>query len=229
MAPIVWFIAVMVFIGIIAEIVILTSNARKRLHEAIRRNDFPKVKALIDGGGNVNEFNASGWSPLLLAIKKDTNVEMLRYLISKGADVNARSKTEFARTPLIDAAGEATPDVITVLLEAGAEVNTQQLGTGQTPLLAALNRQNPRLDVVAALLKAGADVNAQNHLGETPLILACTRYAALGGRLDMVQGLLDQGADVNAKATNGRTALMAASKEGNRDLAELLRQHGDHE
>lgn len=43
--------------------------------------------------------------------------------ISNGADVNARNS--YDRTPLIYAAGENGPEVITVLLKAGADLNAK--------------------------------------------------------------------------------------------------------
>jgi len=38
--------------------------------------------------------------------------------------------------------------------------------------------------------------------------------------------LLAHGAEVNAKTNEGDTALEVAVSQGNRDVAELLRQHG---
>ncbi|MGA2632301.1 MAG: ankyrin repeat domain-containing protein, partial [Terriglobia bacterium] len=53
--------------------------------------------------------------------------------------------------------------------------------------------------------------------------------AAFGGIKDVVELLLANGADVNAKDNQGETPLHWAVVNGNKDFAELLRQHGGHE
>lgn len=48
------------------------------------------------------------------------DIELLRYLISKGVDVNLQSDSG---TPLIWAAGHAQPDAVKILLEHKADVS----------------------------------------------------------------------------------------------------------
>ncbi len=59
------------------------------------------------------------------------------------------------------------PEVITVLLKAGAEVNASA-DYGETPLMRAAEK-NTNPEVITVLLKAGADVNAKNNGGKTAL------------------------------------------------------------
>ena len=57
------------------------------------------------------------------------------------------------------------PEVITVLLQAGAHINARAAG-GMTPLMwAAARNKNP--EVIAALLDAGADTKAKDSQGRT--------------------------------------------------------------
>ena len=70
---------------------------------------------LIAHGAAVN--NPKNWSPLHYAATSG-NKEMVKYLISKGADVNARTLRGI--TPLYMAAREADADTVKLLLHAGA-------------------------------------------------------------------------------------------------------------
>jgi ankyrin repeat protein len=46
---------------------------------------------------------------------------------------------------------------------------------------------------------------------------------------DVVELLLANKADINAKDNHGGTPLLMAEETGQKDVAELLRQHGGHE
>ena len=79
----------------------------------LKDNDV--AKKLIARGAAVN--NPKNWSPLHYAATSG-NKEMVKYLISKGADVNARTLRGI--TPLYMAAREADADTVKLLLHAGA-------------------------------------------------------------------------------------------------------------
>jgi len=91
--------------------------------------------------------------------------ESVQAAINQGADVNAQDPL-YGRTPLLWAAWRnQNPEVITILLKAGADVNMKD-ANGCTPLLwAAWGNQNP--EVITVLLKAGADAKAKNNQGKT--------------------------------------------------------------
>src|SRR5208337_1384591 len=81
--------------------------------------------------------------------------------IDHGANVNAHDmRDEYQRTPLMDAAGfNQKPEVITTLLNAGADLKAQDKNGSTALIYAAGNNQNPA--VITTLLKAGADINFQ--------------------------------------------------------------------
>ena len=106
-------------------------------------------------------------------------------------------------------------DVATLLIEAGADVNTANT-LGATPLwLAAINGSAP---MVERLLESGADPDESLKMGETPLMTA-----ARSGDLRTVELLLEYGADVNAiERERGQTALMWAVAQEHADVTRLL-------
>src|SRR5438105_4418888 len=148
---------------------------------------------------------------------------MMQLLISRGADVNARSiDRNYQRhvtaggrpknldsgglTPLLYAARENCGACVEVLLENGADIDLPD-PDGVTPLLVAI--LNANWDVARQLIDAGADVNQWDIFGEAPLFTAVDlRNRIDGGRasidpqnrntgLAIVKALLERGADPN--------------------------------
>jgi ankyrin repeat protein len=70
---------------------------------------------------------------------------------------------------LISAANRNDPEIVKLLLEAGADVNTT-VSDSWTALMEACREGN--LPIVKHLLESGADVNAKNSIGSTALGVA---------------------------------------------------------
>ncbi len=93
-------------------------------------------------------------------------LEVVRFLLSIGADVHASNSLGFA--PLAFAAWSAHPPVLKELLNAGARVESRD-NTG----CSALHRCASTSSVcVQLLLRAGADVNALDNAGSTLILRA---------------------------------------------------------
>jgi ankyrin repeat protein len=136
------------------------------------------------------------------AMRGDTDV--LRALLSQGADVNAPQGD--GMTALHWAAERGDADAAALLLYAGATVAAVTRIGQYTPLhLASRTGSAP---VVRALLDAGADVAATTtNSGVTPLHLA-----AAAGNVDAISALIDRGAVVDARESEwGQTPLIFAA------------------
>lgn len=143
----------------------------------------------------------------------DGDIEQVKQLISKGADVNAKDEEE--KTPLHYAAEAGKMEVVKLLVEAGADVNA--MGNNDWPPLC-IAAENNHIAVSEYLIAHGADVNPDN--GWTPL-----QQAPYSSSIEMVKLLIAKGADINA-GEGEWTALHGAVSEGRRDIAELLIQKG---
>lgn len=82
-----------------------------------------------------------------------TNMEMVSYLLSAGADVNARQDL-CGYTSLIKAASKSTVEMVRLLIEAGADVDARDK-IGMTALMIAARRGDQ--EIVKELLASGAD------------------------------------------------------------------------
>jgi ankyrin repeat protein len=166
-------------------------------------------------------FSSEGYAedpaPALMKAAKKGDLEHVRELLNKGADVNAKNKG--GQTALMDAAREGNLEMVKLLIDKGADVNAKD-EIGQTPLKCAVWKH--KLDIVRLLLDKGADVNAKDKFGDTVLI------KAIGDDrdLEIARLLLDKGADLNAKGQHGKTAMWIAARWGLHRTTELLEQRG---
>jgi ankyrin repeat protein len=165
-------------------------NAKDRagftpLAEALRRNDMSSVGALFQLGLDPNSRQESGRT-ILESAASGGNVELVRTLIEKGADVNASEKAEDRQgwTPLLLAAQAGHDDVVEALIKAGADANRAGPG-GWNALMQA--SYFGHLDIARILIPV-TDVHYRAKSGITALMLA--RWAC---RPEVVEALLKAG------------------------------------
>ena len=129
-----------------------------------------KMSAALLAGANANAKTRKGGISgitLLMAASGHGHLEVVKLLLEKGADVNAKNNDGY--TALMAASLEGHPEVMKLLLEEGADVNAKE-GRGISVLMSASTRG--RAEVVKLLLKKGADVNAKNDDNLTALSIA---------------------------------------------------------
>lgn len=140
------------------------------LHEAAALDAADRVGALLDAGAHVDDRSPDGFTPLQLAAYFGAPAAAA-LLIERGADVDAVADNAQRIAPLHAAVAGRHPEVVRLLLAAGAQPDARQFG-GWTPLLAAA--QHGHAEIVAALLDVGADPAAANDEGVRPAELART-------------------------------------------------------
>ena len=164
------------------------------------------VDALLDAGVDATWTKLENM-PLHRAARYSTRPEIIRSLVSAGAEVGARWPivSKCNETPLHFAARHnPNPAVIEELAAAGAKVGARARNK-RTPLHLAASR-NPNPQVLRALANRGAKLDARDHRRRTALHLAVLHRAEPG----VLAELLAAGADPNARDEDGRTALHLA-------------------
>ena len=211
------------------------------LNIAIINAHYEAAAMLIDKGASLNIGDSSGMTPLYAVIDMQHQdplinrplakpsgallpIDIVKRLLDKGADPNARLKTPLlmrqhnggdaqlgeGATALMRAAKANNAAFIQLLLDKGADPNLR-LRNQTTALMIAASRSGRNLgpeqntiDAMAPLVAKGADVNAVNDNGETALHLAVPRGDAL------VRYLAEHGAKLDLKDKAGRTPLDVA-------------------
>eukprot|EP00435_Cladocopium_sp_Y103_P021506 s1724_g5.t1 len=165
----------------------------------------PIVQLLLEAYADINA-ECFYKTTSLAEVSGNGNMDMVRFLVERGACVNASR-------PLCHAAAEGHPDVVRYLLEAGAEKDCRGY-EGLTPLLEAVIESH--YTVVGILLEVEVDVNAGSDAYWTPLMQAARTD------LRMLIKLLDAAADVNRVDNTGETALLRAAEEEDNEAVKLL-------
>ena len=170
-----------------------TAQPPADIFAAAARGTVSEIERFIRNGVSVNVKDRYDWTPLHAAAQTNS-AEVLRYLISQGADVHARDS--MGRTPL---------DMTRGLGEQAAILRTAMQGGDSPVFQPPMADPAPQIFDVAAkgtvqdverFIKTGISVNAKDDRGWTPLHYAAERNP----NLDVLKYLIAQGADVHAKS-----------------------------
>jgi ankyrin repeat protein len=210
------------------------------LHCATSASNVKMVKHLIDNAEDVVNFSSGfdGYTLLEVCSQrfKSTSgdgdwewtkerMEIFKILLHSGAPINGstvRRVFDWNSTFTEFIMAESDDELISLAIEAGADINSEGSGDGaRSPIQAAAEVGN--LKLVKKLVHKGAAVNspAASVNGRTALQAACSAQLA---SYQLVKFLLDSGAEVNAEAgiQGGLTALQGAAIHGHIKIVLLL-------
>jgi len=151
-----------------ADVMARTMYGYTPLHRA-KTVDIAKI--LINAGAEVDAKSDSGKTPLFKVIEnisKGREKELIKFLITSGANVNSKEKGWYNNTPLHLAVEAGNLDIIITLIEEGAIINMQN-DSGHTAAHFAGAFGNTR--VLSALFALGADREIKTKDGKTALDL----------------------------------------------------------
>lgn len=147
----------------------LAKGARPNVWEAAAVGRLDRVRELVNSRPELlNAYSHDGWTPLHLAGHFGQK-DVAAFLLSKGADVNARSKNALNNTPLHAAVAGSQRTVVAMLLQQGAEVDATY-EEGRTALFVAAFVGDE--GCARLLLQAKARKDIADKEGKTPAAIA---------------------------------------------------------
>jgi ankyrin repeat protein len=198
-------------------------NARNRfgstpLYEAALAGNTEIIRKLLKAKADPDAANAGGMSALMI-IARTPNAAAAEALVKAGADVNAKESSR-GQTALIMAAAQGQPEVVRVLMKAGAdpeirtpsnlgqrqvsaEPRAQQRPVGNMNALMYAARQGCAL-CAKYLIEGGANPSVSDPENTTAL-----QYALLSMNFDTAKEIILGGAEVNRWDWWGRSHLYA--------------------
>ena len=210
-----------------ADVHATDDGGRTALHHALQRDNPAIAARLIELGADVTAQDESGRvaNPVDCARFNTATffhlapIDAVAGCIEGGADVNARSDQMGGglvtrSTPLHFASvWSRDPAIVSLLVQAGADVNAQGY-FGDTPLVAAAGRTNDPAMIVA-LVEAGAELNVWSQGIHSPYGWSPLHSAAHENSNPAVTAaLIEEGADTHTRQNDGPTPLHdAATRE----------------
>lgn len=199
----------------------LENNCLPAIKKAIREDKIRIGGLTFNGGAIDSSFKSivSGKvryrTPLLYAIE-NKDINLLKYLLKKGAKINWSVEKKFPLIKAISWHYATDPEITNLLIACRADVNVSG-SFGDTPLIKALEGGYDQL--IAHLLDLGAKVNTQGAI--TPLEVAIIKSDKKN-----FNKLIKHGADVNLSDSQERTPLRIAIKLGEIEFVKSLLEKG---
>ncbi|GFS44601.1 ankyrin-3 [Nephila pilipes] len=167
---------------------------------ALQRNHFEVVKIMLQNlGENITDRKRKA-SILLHEAALRGSLEIIKYLVDNGADVN--TKNHAGAKPVHIAAAKGYKDIVEYFLS--SDIKVDDLGLNGWTLLHYASSED-QSEMCKFCIEKGANVNVTDNQGSTPL-----HVAAKMGKLNSLHILLSCGAYYNARNQNNETPLQIA-------------------
>ena len=190
-----------------------------------------EVRAVLDRGANPDartgvdrNLERPHYTALQIEIRNASRIEVVRLLLSRGADPNTTWRSGDSDNALQAAAAADNLQLFKLLIEHGADVKAERGGYGSAFGYALHTAACwGHLEMIEFLLKYRADVNARGPEYGNALLAA-----AFWGQLEVINLLVKHGADANVQNRFQGSALQAAcaSHRFKLDGVRFLLEHG---
>ena len=144
-----------------------TTDGVPALHLAVQHPANDLAKLLLDYTAEINATDKRNWTALMLTAKKG-DTALADFLLSRGANPNIQTAA-FSWTALIFATHNNHLEIVKLLLDKGAEINSTTI-FNETALMFAARNGYP--EIAKLLIDKKAVLNAQDRYGWTALKFA---------------------------------------------------------
>ena len=198
-----------------SDVTVHTIGGMQAIHVACKAGSLDVIQELHANGATIDCENDCGFQPLHIVANEISAPSVIRWLISKGANIDAQTKTAFKESALQLARRKSwLRDNVDVLRDLGAK-ETLESSPLRSPLHQAVLSRFHRH--VVELLEEGADPNFRDaENGSTAILLFASAISdGAHEKTDdwtMFGRLLERGADIKAKDNMGNQVLHYLTK-----------------
>ena len=144
--------------------------------DAAEHGNLNKIKKMLHNNNSLLHSRSHDKETAIIKASENGHLNVVKYLLKKGANVNDEDETTVRQSPLILATFEGHNNVVKTLLKRGANIHYRN-SMGDNALITSI--QEGKINVTKILLDNGANINEPNNDDETPLELA-TKYSGKG-------------------------------------------------
>lgn len=230
-----------------------TLEFNAELYAKIKQADLGYVRIFIENGGDINQTDMNGYTPLMVAINQSFP-EIALLLLEHNANVSIKGGNGY--DALLLAANAGLRKIVESLIEKGVDINSPtetfftalhlSADNGYSKIVELLLR-HPKINVNARTKQNSTalhfasneghletvrvllddkriDINAINNFRETAL-----HMAVRNGHADVVKALIDNGAEIDLLGHNNFTPLAMAREHKHQEIIDILLSHGAKE
>lgn len=184
------------------------------LMAAIAMDQTEKAVILIEAGADLNVKDGHYQTALIYAMEKK-NMPVIKAMLKAKPNLELQTKW---MTPIWFAIHDGNFELVKMLLEAGANVNSPN-ENGETPIFVSASTGDA--DMMKLLLSHKADAKAVSNDGSTPLM-----FAASQGNPAVMELLIKAGCNLNGFSKKGFNALTGAITANKLDNFNYLMKAG---
>jgi ankyrin repeat protein len=230
----------------------LDKKKASALHLAASKGHVEVAEYLLAWKISVHDTDINGLTPLHVAVI-GSHFSAVDFLLRRHSAVNSKCREGW--TPLHYACSSHNPDLVRLLINAGAESQAQIAGDGRRPIHIAV--ANGSVQIIEILHKHEVSISVRDSAGDRPLCIACHHghagaaeklielgeplraafpnrpnedsplcIAAKGGHLDVIRLLFRKGASVKQRDEYGYIPLRYAAYFGHPEALRLLLEEG---
>ena len=168
--------------------------------------DFEIIKLLLENNSNFDNSNGNTWSCLMCTVN-NSNYDIAKLLIEKGADVNFINYNGDNILNLL-CSNRKDNKIIELLIENGADVNSKNK-FGGTPLMNLIkySSSSDNFKSIKLLISKGSQVNSKDEKSKTPMMMYYKKNKNKSFEYEIIKLLLDNKADIYIKNKNGDNIL----------------------
>jgi len=219
--PLMILIAIVLFVSLVQ-----ISNKKNNPFEIIKNINVNDLQTLIDKNDDFdpNMLDKYGNSLFSTAVEKNSNQEVIKILIEKGADIDRKIN---GKPIIIYSFKNQNPEITELLIESGVKINVIDENSSSTPLSYAItfsNENKNSLVIVKTLLENGANTKYQDPFLWRSILHEAAYHDC---SLEIFKLLIQYNADVNAIDKLYETPLMTVAEHcTNPDIIDTLIDSG---
>ena len=189
---------------------------KKKMADIIWNDKLEDLKAMVEKDKSLVNFRLDNEETPMTAAAYKGYIDMVKYLLSMGADINGVNK--WNNNALLNAAQTGNVELGKLLIEKGA--NLEAIGPyHQTPLLCALDYNKPEFALMT--INKGANIHVKDNENQQAI-----EYASWYANPRVIKALVEKGSDVNYVSRNNSSILQNVCSNGNLESIDYLIQKG---